>query len=187
MKRHVPTCNTTKDIAVVDLDRRLGAQRRNPGASRTWEVEDIEVAVVTQNRAVPVVGQTRDVLVGFEWALHQGDSSLKEDLDEDGSCEDGEHGAAAAVRKAVGLLYLGLKTVAYGGELLITGVNTFKSQQRKTYFLAIAGGVNSFSYFSCASICEIQKNQRRRPNLTDQKRDKKKGKLMYSNQRAKGV
>lgn len=44
------------------------------------------------------------------------------------------------MRKVVSLLYLGLKTLAYGGELLITRVNTFKSQQSKTYFRMIAGG-----------------------------------------------
>lgn len=65
---------------------------------------------------------------------------MNEDLDEHISCEDGENGAIAAMRKVVGFLYLGLKTLAYGGELLITRVNTFKSQQSKTYFLTIAGG-----------------------------------------------
>lgn len=114
--------------------------KKNLGTSHTWEVKDIKITVVTQNRTVPLVGQTCNFLVSFKWALDQGNSSLNEDLDEHSSCEDGENGSIAAVRKAVGFLYLGLKTLAYGGELLITRVNTFKSQQSQTYFLVIAGG-----------------------------------------------
>lgn len=75
------------------------------------------------------MGQTCNFLVSFKQALDQGNSSLNEDLDEHTTREDGENGAIAAVRKAVGLLYLGLETLAYGGELLITRVNAFKSQE----------------------------------------------------------
>lgn len=103
--------------------------KKNPGTFHTWEVEDKKVTVITQNRAVPLVGQTCNFLVSFKWALDQWNSSLNEDLDEHISCEDGENGAIAAVRKAVGLLYLGLKTLSYGGELLITRVNTYKSHK----------------------------------------------------------
>lgn len=116
--------------------------KKNPGTCHTWEVKDIKVTVVAQNWAVPLVGQTCNFLVSFKGALEQGNSSLVEDLEEHVSREDGENGAIAAVRKAVGLPYLGLKTLAYGGELLITWVDTLKSQQSKTYFLMV-GDLNT--------------------------------------------
>lgn len=86
------------------------------------------------------MGQTSNFFVSLKWALEQGDSSLTEDLDEQISCEDGKNGPSAAMTKVVGLLYLGLKTLTDGGKLLITGVNPFKPQQSKTYFLMLARG-----------------------------------------------
>lgn len=52
------------------------------------------------------------------------DSSLDEDLNEDGPREERENRAIAAVAKVVRLLYLGLQTLAQGGKLLVTGVNS---------------------------------------------------------------
>lgn len=135
MKRQVPTYNITRTLPsfITTSGSTFSFTENNPGTFPTWEVEDIKVTVITQNRAVPVVGQTGKVPVGFEGALDQGNSSLNEHLDEHVSCEDWENGAIAAARKAVGVLYLGLETLAYGRKLLITGINTFKSQQSRGY------------------------------------------------------
>lgn len=143
MKWQVATYNTTRALAssVTTFASMFRFTENNPGIFHTWEVEDVKVTVVTQHRAVPLVGQTCNFPVGFEWALDQGNSSLDEDLDEHLPCEDWENGAIAAVRKPVGLLYRGLKTVAYGGELLIAGVNTCKSQQSRSDIPYDWGGV----------------------------------------------
>lgn len=79
-----------------------------------------------------MVGQTGDFPVGFKRALDQGDAPLDEDLDEDVPREDGENTAVAAVGEAVGLLNLGLKALADGGQLLLAGVNPFEPQQSRT-------------------------------------------------------
>lgn len=86
------------------------------------------------------MGQTSNFFVSLKWTLKQGDSSLMEDLDEQSSREDGKNRPSAAMRKVVSFLYLGLKTMTYGGKLLITRVNPFKPQQSKTHLLMIARG-----------------------------------------------
>lgn len=138
MEWHVSAYNKTTTFPLFTTF--TFTKEKNLVASHTWEVEDIKVTVITQNWAVPLMGQTSNFFVSLKWALEQGDSSLREDLDEQISCEDGKNGPSAALRKVVGLLYLGLKTLTYGGKLLITRVNPFKPQQSKTHFLMIAKG-----------------------------------------------
>lgn len=55
---------------------------RNPVATHTWQVEDIKVTVITQNWAIPMVGQACNLSVSLKSTLDQWDSSLDEDLDE---------------------------------------------------------------------------------------------------------
>lgn len=59
--------------------------------THTWQVKDIKVTVIGQNRAVPLVSQTRYLPVSLSCTLVEWDSSLAEDLNEDISCEDGEN------------------------------------------------------------------------------------------------
>lgn len=89
----------------------------------TWQVKDIKVTVIGQNRAAPLVSQTCDLPVSLSWTLDQRDASLGDDLNEDISCEDGKNRTIAAVTQIVRLLYLGLQTLTQSWKLLVTGVN----------------------------------------------------------------
>lgn len=77
-------------------------------ATHTWQVKDIKVTVISQNRAVPLEGQTCYFPVSLKRTLHQRDSPLDKDLNEDISCEDGEDTVMASVSKIVCLPYLRL-------------------------------------------------------------------------------
>lgn len=74
----------------------------------TWQVKDIKVTVISQNWAVPLEGQTCYFPVSLKWTLHQWDSPLDKDLNEDISCKDGEDAVMTAVSKIVRLPYLRL-------------------------------------------------------------------------------
>lgn len=111
--------------------------KKNPAATHTWQVEDIKVTVISQNRAVPLVGQTCNIPVSLKWTLDQWDSSLDEDLNEDISCEDGENTVIAAVSKTVRLPYLGLQTLTQSVKLLVAGVNPLKPQENGNYVLEL--------------------------------------------------
>lgn len=97
---------------------------KSPAASHTWQVKYIKVAVIGQNRALPLVSQTGDFTVSLKWTLDQRDSSEGQDLNEDVSGEDGENRAIAAVGKCVCVPYLGLQPLTQSRQLLVTGVNT---------------------------------------------------------------
>lgn len=112
--------------------------KKNPAATHTWQVEDIKVTVISQNRAVPLVGQTCNFPVSLKLTLDQWDSSLDEDLNEDISCEDGENTVIAAVSKTVRLPYLGLQTLTQSVKLLVAGVNSLKPQEENGNYVTIA-------------------------------------------------